>query len=90
MFQNPACIKYVVSPEDYPPAFVLEEWPTFDDVYQMFMDAGGFTFVEPVYDELTKKLLKLVFAPDQCSDCGLTGSTLKPDFWTDLSQERVN
>jgi hypothetical protein len=76
------CLTYVVSPEDYqapwsPPV-------TFDDIYNMFMDSGGFTFVEPLYNEGTTELYKLVFVQEECSDCGLTGSIDEPDFWIDL------
>jgi hypothetical protein len=74
------CIKFVVSPEDYPPPQPWEKPITFDDIYNMFMAAGGFIFVEPVYDPI----YKLVFAPEECSDCSLTGSIEKPDFWIDL------
>jgi hypothetical protein len=48
------------------------------------MSTGDFTFVKPIYNPDTGELLKLVFAENICSDCGLTGVTEKPDFWIDL------
>jgi Domain of unknown function (DUF4249) len=81
------CPEYVVNPLTYvqplpPPPWVTP--PTFDEIYEMFMHDGGFKFVEPVYNDTTKELTNLIFAPNDCSDCTLTGSIIKPDFWTDL------
>jgi hypothetical protein len=77
------CIKFVVSPEDYPPPQPWDKPMTFDDIYNMFMAAGGLVFVEPVYGP-NNVLYKLVFASNECSDCTLTGSAEEPDFWIDL------
>lgn len=78
------CSPFIVSPENYPPPNPAASSPTFDDIYNMFIQAGGFTFVEPQINPVTKKLEKLVFAPTGCSDCEMTGVSQKPDFWTDL------
>jgi hypothetical protein len=77
------CNSFIVSPEDYPPPNPAAPALKFDDIYRMFMAAGGFTFVEPVINQTTKKLQKLVFAPVECADCGLSGVSQKPNFWTD-------
>ncbi len=77
------CVKFVVSPEDYPPPPYSPPM-TFDEVYNMFIAAGGYTFVEPLYKDRTTELFKLVFVPNECSDCALAGSIVKPDFWIDL------
>jgi hypothetical protein len=41
-------------------------------------------FTEPLYNNVTGKLGKLVFAYKTCSDCELTGTVNKPDFRIDL------
>ncbi len=80
---NYYCQEFIVSPDDYnsnlPPG---AKKYTFNDVYNMFMAAGGMTFVEPIYDA-NGDLYKLVFAKNECSDCSLSGSANEPDFWTD-------
>jgi hypothetical protein len=76
------CKRYQVSPDDYPPPFGLPPM-TWDELYEMFMTTGGLTFVEPIYDE-NKALEDLVFTETICSDCELTGSAEKPDWWIDL------
>jgi hypothetical protein len=81
---NYNCTAYVMSPEDFPPSSSMSPPLTFDDIYNMYMSTGDFTFVEPIYNPDTGELLKLVFATNICSDCKLTGVTEKPDFWIDL------
>jgi len=78
------CTEYIVSPENYPPSHELGHWLTWDELNEMFMAAGGFIFVRPVYIGLTDGLSKLVYAPEECSDCTLSGSITPPDFWIDL------
>jgi hypothetical protein len=76
------CESYPRAPKDYPSGWAPPT--TFDEIYEMWMDAGGFTFIEPVYDKETRELLEIVFARNECSDCQLAGSTAKPDFWIDM------
>ncbi|MGA1978646.1 MAG: DUF4249 domain-containing protein [Bacteroidales bacterium] len=77
------CTEFIVSPDDYNVNLVPGEprW-TWHRVYNLFMSAGGMTFVEPIYDA-NGDLYKLVFVKNECSDCSLSGSANKPDFWTD-------
>ncbi len=79
------CVRFVVSPEDYPPPTPTLPMMTFYELYQMFTGSGEFTFVEPIYNEITQELEKLVFVPTPCSDCELTGFYQKPDWWIDLN-----
>jgi hypothetical protein len=58
---------------------------TFNDVYNMYDANPYYSFVEPIYDPDTKKLLKIVFTTRACSDCEMTGTIVKPDFWKDLN-----
>ncbi|MGA1978644.1 MAG: DUF4249 domain-containing protein [Bacteroidales bacterium] len=55
---------------------------TFDYIYSLFMAAGVYSFVEPIYDS-TGALSYIVFAFSSCSDCTLTGSINPPAFWTE-------
>jgi hypothetical protein len=80
---NYDCQEYERSPSDYMPNPATGKAFTFDEIYDMFMAAGGLIFVRPIYTG-QNQLYKLVFVPVQCSDCSLTGSVSKPDFWTDL------
>ena len=77
------CQEYECSPSDYMKNPATGKQYTFDEIYDMFMAAGGLIFVSPIYTG-QNQLYKLVFVPVQCSDCSLTGSVSKPDFWTDL------
>jgi Domain of unknown function (DUF4249) len=55
---------------------------TFDEIYEKYR--GNYTFVEPIYYGLsTDSLIYLVFTSAPCADCELSGSFVKPDFWTD-------
>jgi hypothetical protein len=80
---NYDCQEYARSPSDYAPNPATGKAFTFDEIYEMFMSAGGLIFVRPIYTG-QNVLDRLVFVPVQCSDCALTGSTKKPDFWIDL------
>ena len=77
------CNEFVVSPENYPPSHELGDWLTWDELYEMFMSARGLVFVRPVFIGQTEELSRLVFAPEECSDCALSGSIDPPDFWVD-------
>ena len=76
------CTRIEIAPGDYCKNVSFCVPPTFDELYKMWTDAK-FTFIEPVYNPETRKLIKLVFATDICSDCKLTGTLVKPDFWID-------
>ncbi len=55
---------------------------TFDKIYGWYT-SSGYAFIEPLFT-VQGKLLRLVFVPDLCADCTLSGSLTKPDFWVDL------
>jgi hypothetical protein len=76
------CKRTVVGPSDYH----SNPWSdpmTFSDIYYMYMGTPGWAFVEPVYDEKTNLLTKLVFSATECASCTVTGTDSKPDFWID-------
>ncbi|MCX6321504.1 MAG: DUF4249 domain-containing protein [Bacteroidia bacterium] len=75
------CARIETAPEDYACQFCVP--PTWDELYKMWSDAK-FIFIEPFYDPVTRKLRKLVFATGICSDCELTGTLVKPEYWIDL------
>jgi hypothetical protein len=77
------CQEFAIAPSDWALNPVTGKQYTFDEIYDSFMAAGGIIFVRPVYTP-QKTLLKLVFAPYECTDCSLKGSAEKPDFWTDM------
>jgi hypothetical protein len=77
------CAEIARSPQDYVSNGTIAKPPTFNEIYQMFMGGGDFVFIEPRYTA-SGTLAQLVFARKICSDCGLTGSVIKPDFWIDL------
>jgi hypothetical protein len=75
------CKRIAKSPADYPvPPFTQPV--TFNQIYEMFMSNPIYSFVEPVFDG-SGKLSKLVFTTVECADCEKTGTSSKPDFWTD-------
>jgi hypothetical protein len=80
-FYHYPCERIERSPADYSPPWGNP--PTWDDVYNMFIYAK-YAFVEPVYDPVTLRLKKLVFAKPSCADSEVTGTSIKPDFWIDL------
>jgi hypothetical protein len=86
---NYDCIRYVVDPLDYWMPGPQNPVPTWDEIYYMFVETGEFAFVEPVYNADTNELESLVFTASQCSDCELTGSSVKPDWWIDLESGEV-
>lgn len=79
------CTRYEVNPLDYwAPGSMLPPM-SWDELYNMFTQAGDFAFVEPIYNESTDELENLVFVASDCSDCTLTGSSEKPEWWIDLN-----
>jgi hypothetical protein len=76
------CVRIETRPLDYPCNFC--SLPTFDELYEMWTDAK-YVFIEPVSDPETRELLKLVFTTRSCSDCEMTGTLKKPDFWVDIN-----
>ncbi len=56
--------------------------PTMDDFYHAYLKVAGIIFVAPVNDP-KGKLVKLIYSTFPCSDCELTGSFIKPPYWTD-------
>jgi hypothetical protein len=76
------CERVEMAPQDYPisPYSTPLTW---DDLYQMYCVTSDYYFVEPKFAGLSSTLVKLVFARPECADCELTGTTTKPDFWTE-------
>lgn len=56
---------------------------TWDDVYWYLCIASDYIFIGPKKDLISDVLLKMVFTRLECSDCSLTGSHVKPDYWDD-------
>jgi hypothetical protein len=79
-FYHTTCKRIAKAPSDYQTPWGPPE--TFDDIYYMYLSIPGYAFIEPVYDQ-SGVLTKLVFTAAECSDCTLTGTEKKPDFWTD-------
>jgi hypothetical protein len=79
----PSCALIESSPADYASQFGPK--PTFDELYQMWTANHYYNFIEPIYDPQTWKLSKLVFSAVSCSDCDLSETINKPDFWIDLN-----
>ncbi len=77
------CKRYAKSPSDFPLTSPFAPPTTFNDIYKIFTTSKGYVFVEPVYNPDNGDLQKLVFTSPECANCGLTGTTSKPDFWTD-------
>jgi hypothetical protein len=78
------CTTFPVSPLDYHVEGSMAPVMTFDELYEMFMDNGKYTFIEPIYNSDTKQLEKLAFAYNACSTCEPYGTSTKPGFWIDL------
>jgi hypothetical protein len=55
---------------------------TFTQLYYIMVDAG-YVFINYSVGELGE-LTKLIFVKDYCSDCTVTGTPDKPDFWIDM------
>jgi hypothetical protein len=78
------CTEYIVDPYTYFMPGSQGKAPTWDEINEMFMSVGGFTFIQPIYVGETDELSKLVFATLECSDCSETDIITQPDFWIDL------
>ncbi len=71
------CDMIIQGPQDY-----LGGTMTFDRIYHNFTTIG-YNFIAPQYLYSTF-LDRLMFLDKNCSDCTMTGSPDKPDFWIDL------
>jgi hypothetical protein len=82
------CVEIAKSPDDWP----VGSRVSWNEIYQMFMETGDFTFIGPDVKPGTvlpgtvyqSRLLELLFSPNVCSVCEKSGFTQKPDFWIDL------
>jgi hypothetical protein len=79
----PSCDLIESSPADYASQFGPQ--PTFDELYQMWTANHFYNFIEPIYDPKSGKLSKLVFSTVSCSDCDLSETIDKPDYWIDMN-----
>jgi hypothetical protein len=77
------CVRIEKSPADFTTKYGTPE--TFDGLYTMYCIREGYNFIEPIYNPDTHLLEKMVFALPECSDCEVTGSSAKPDFWQDIN-----
>jgi hypothetical protein len=60
---------------------------TWDDVYWYLSIMSDYAFIKPRYEGFsTDVLLKMVFTREECSDCTLAGSHVKPDFWDEFNK----
>ncbi len=75
------CKRYETKPSDY--AWGWSAPPTWDELYSGWINSG-YVFIEPYMNPVTGELQTLVFAKPECSDCELTGTIKRPDFWIDL------
>lgn len=75
------CTIWARSPEDYP-TFSMAPPPTFQEIYDAFCTTSDYLFVEPWFTA-SGQLRKLVFTRPECGNCEETGTSVKPDFWTD-------
>jgi hypothetical protein len=57
---------------------------TWDDVYWYLCIVSDYYFTQPIYQGFGDSLIWMEFTRPECADCELTGSHIKPDFWTDL------
>jgi hypothetical protein len=79
------CVRIEKAPGDYCIGVNYCIPPTFNEMYRMWLALPNYRFIEPIYDPVTRKLLKLVFTTNVCADCEYTGTLKKPDFWIDLN-----
>jgi hypothetical protein len=83
-FYSYPCKRIEMAPRDYP-RNIMSPPLTFDELYDMYCNTGGYYFIEPKYVPGTNELEKLVFSSAECADCELTGTIKKPDFWVDMN-----
>lgn len=77
------CTRIEMAPEDYPRSPLSPPF-TWNDLYEMYCITSDYYLVEPKYKPGTNELEKMVFTRPECADCELTGTSIKPGFWTDL------
>lgn len=82
-YHNNECERFEKSPGEFSTPFGPPV--TFDDLYSMFCIKSDYVFIEPVYNQETHLIEKLVFARPECSSCEYTGTLARPDFWIDLN-----
>ncbi len=83
-YYNSSCTTVEASPDQ----FQIPGGPPFTwyDLYVLFCETLTYTFVEPKYLPATNILDKMVFTiQKECTNCELTGTLKKPDFWVDLN-----
>jgi len=73
---------YILIGNGNPPPIEIDPPVTFDKMYSLMISLH-YIFLYPVYDDFGR-LDNLVFVEGLCSDCRLTGTPNKPDFWIDL------
>lgn len=54
---------------------------SWNQIYSLFCADSLYTFVEPIYYPGNIDIYRLVFTTPDCSNCKLTGSIKRPDFW---------
>ena len=81
-FYHYPCERIEREPKDFQTSFGPPV--TWFDVYSIFCITSTYSFVEPKYVPGTTQLEKMVFALPECTNCELTGTRNKPDFWVDL------
>jgi hypothetical protein len=58
---------------------------TWKKLYSIWCITSNYAFVEPKLIPGSLVCVKLVFTTKECANCELTGTSKKPDFWTDLN-----
>ena len=59
---------------------------TWDKLYRIYCINSNYVFVEPIYLRTGSiSISKMVFVKPDCANCELTGTSVKPDYWTDLN-----
>jgi len=78
------CKRIEISPSSFPISSSWQKAPSWDDIYEMYcITSSKYDFVEPIFLPESTKLSKLIFSTKECANCELTGTSIKPDFWTD-------
>ncbi|MCG8579530.1 MAG: DUF4249 domain-containing protein, partial [Bacteroidales bacterium] len=53
------------------------------EIYEALVVPGSYNLYDGVYSEMSMAVIGLLLAPPPCSDCRITGTLSKPDFWED-------
>lgn len=80
-FYHYSCERVIKKPADY-----QTEWGpkvTWTDLYNIFCKTSDYYFIEPIYNTDTGLLEQMVFTRPECANCEVTGTRVKPDYWTD-------